>query len=1140
MRITALLSCLVLSSISFAQDSAIRLPRQPRISPDGETIAFVWQNDIWTASAGGGAATRLTIHPADDSRPFFAPDGEHLAFQSDRSGRSQIHITPVEGGVSRQLTFDSNSRTLLGFTGDGQGILVVETTNRGWARSEPRRLFVLDLESRADFAPKRMLFDAGFSDATLSPDGTRVLFTRGRAAWNRKGYRGAQALQLWLADLRESPPVLTRLDEDRPHFQNVSVMNPMWAPEGEGYYYVSDPDGTFDIYYRDLDGAHEQRVTEVGAEDGSDDGVAFASLSHDGSTILFRRRFDLHRLDLEGGALEKLALEASGDVVASADERRTEKSASSAAFTADGKQMAFVAGEDIFVMDRILKEPIRITDTPDRESSLCFNADGSRLFFLSATGGEVDIWEATHEEEEGIWWLAEGFTLRQITDDREVEQDLQLSPTGDHLAFFKGPDLFVLDLETMESRCIVELWSESSFDWSPDGKWLVYATEDADYNRDVWVVPIDRSREPFNISRHPDNDRRPRWSPDGTRIAFVSRRDLEESDIYYVNLTREEEEKTKRDERLEEALEAMKKSPDKKGDKKGGKKSGKKKGAEVPDDGKTAPSDPTPDPPSAGADDETDELEEAAEEEEEEEETVEVTIDFEDLGDRTHRISIPDSMESGLLWSPDGEKLAFAATIDGTRGFYTVEFPDPGKPKHLADSGLRGARWLEESNEIVGLSSGVGFPAALDGKGKVSSFGFNIRRVRDWRAVRRLSFDQGWRAMRDQFYDESMNNRDWEAVGAKYRAVAGQCLGAEEFSELMNMMLGELNASHMSHRGGSDPLPDSPAGGLWSPTTYRLGLRFELDGAGPGLVVESVIPGSPCDRERSRIETGERLLAIDGEAIGPDTDLDARLTLDELRDLELTVADREGVERAVTVRPVISLRGLLYDEWVEATRRTVEELSDGTLGYLHIYGMNMTSFRQMEEDLYHAGAGKDGLIIDVRFNGGGSTTDHVLTALTQPVHAITRSRGSGEGYPQDRKIYASWSKPVVLMCNEHSFSNAEILAHAVRQLGRGRVVGMRTAGGVISTGSVRLLDGSSVRMPARGWYLTSTGKDMELNGCEPDIALWNPPSGGDEQLEAAIQALQEDVATEQARGRVELEPAALKRQRRSTGQSTGK
>lgn len=1152
MRILALLSCLLLSSTLFAQDRQIRLPRQPRLSPDGATVAFVRHGDIWTAPATGGTAKRITVHAASDSRPCFDPSGEYLAFQSDRSGRNQIHVTFVGGGISRQVTSGSTSRTLLGFTADGEGLVVIESTDRNWARNEGNRLFVIDLHDRV---PKRMLFDAGFSDAALSPDGTQVLFTRGRAAWNRKGYQGALALQLWLADLGTTPPTLTRVDEDRPHFQNVSLMFPMWTPDGDGYYYVSDPDGTFDLYYRDLDGSGEKRITQVGADDGSDDGVVYPSLSADGKTILFRRRFDLHRLELETGTITPLALEADGDDVALTEERRVEKSADGVAFTDDGTQMAFVAGEDVYVMDRILQEPVRVTETASPESDLVFDRDGERLFFLSEEGGEVDVWEATHAQEEGIWWLAEDFTLRRLTETREAETDLQLSPPGDHLAFLRGRGLFVMDLETGESRRIVELWSASSYDWSPDGKWLVYATEDADYNRDVWVVPTDASREPFNLSRHPDNDSTPKWSPDGKRIAFVSRRELEESDIYYVNLTREEEEETDRDRKLAEALEAMEKA-------KKGKKKGKKSEPEEPGDepgepdpqdppaprdpppSDPAPADPAPtdpEPETPAVDDE--EAVEEESEEAEEDDPVEVTIDFDDLRDRTHRISIRDSFESGLIWSPDGTKLAFSATVDGDRGFFTVEFPDVEEPKRLASSGLRGARWLEETGEIVGLataSSGSGrsfsfgapsggTPAAMDKKGEVEKFGFSVRRTRDWRTLRQLSFDQGWRAMRDEFYDEAMNNRDWEAVRAKYRPVAAQCLGATEFSELMNMMLGELNASHMSHRGGSDPLPDFSLADSWSPTTYQLGLRFALDHPGPGLLVQSVIPQSPGHLARSRVEVGETLVAVDGTAVGPDVDLDRLLTLDEVRDVELTVADAEGTERAVTVRPVSSVRGLLYDEWIDETRRAVEELSGGTLGYLHIRGMNMSSFRQMEEDLYYAGAGKEGLIIDVRFNGGGSTTDHILTVLTQPVHAITKSRGSGEGYPHDRKIYASWSKPIVVMCNEYSFSNAEIFSHAVQQIGRGRVVGMRTAGGVISTGAVSLLDGSSVRMPARGWYLTRDGKDMELNGCEPDITLWNPPIGDDRQLQTAVDALLEDVAAEKAKPKVEIEPAATKR-----------
>ena len=164
----------------------------------------------------------------------------------------------------------------------------------------------------------------------------------------------------------------------------------------------------------------------------------------------------------------------------------------------------------------------------------------------------------------------------------------------------------------------------------------------------------------------------------------------------------------------------------------------------------------------------------------------------------------------------------------------------------------------------------------------------------------------------------------------------------------------------------------------------------------------------------------------------------------------------------------------------------------------------MSSFYRFEQELYAVGAGKQGLIIDVRENGGGSTTDHLLTALTQPVHAITKPRGGGEGYPHDRKVYASWNKPIIVLCNQNSFSNAEIFSHAIKNLGRGQVVGVPTAGGVISTGGTSIMDLGFLRMPFRGWYLINDGEDMELNGAVPHHVLWpqpgEMPAGKDVQL----------------------------------------
>ncbi len=1107
-----------------ASDTQIRIPRKPAISPNGGRIAFAWQNDIWTADIDGGIATRVSIHAATDDSPHFSHDGEHLYFTSDRSGRSQLYVMPVEGGVAKQITFDSNRKTLHGITDDGRYLLISQSTDRGWHYSESSRVFLLDTQGEE---PKKMLFDVGVRDAALSPDGTKVLFVRGRSNWNRKGYKGSQAAQLWLADLATEPATLTRLSKDEERFQNIAAMDPMWAADGKSYYFNSDPDGVFNLYHRELDSEEARQVTDV-ASDGSDDGVAFPVLSRNGTTLLMRRGFDLVKCDPKTGELDAIELIASGDSVTSPIERKKQTRATTVAFTPDGKQMAFVSGEDIYVMDRILKEPIRVTGTAHPETSLVFSSDGSRLFYVTDSGGEMDIWEATQTQDEGIWWLADEFKLRQVTDDREVEGRLQLSPNGSHIAYTKGPNLFVMDEDGTDHRQVAKMWSPANFDWAPDGKWLTYATQDDNYNSDIFLVPIDGTREPFNLSRHPDVDGSPTWSGDGKRIAWIGRRDGEEVDIYVVELAKSTDEETERDEKLKKALEAMKKKKGKKDKKEKGDKKDSTKADGDDADPKAAKDEPEgKDKGADGKDDDDKDDDEKKDEDKEKDEDVQ--IDFNGILDRVDRLRYNDSSESGLIWIEDGATLAFSATIKGKRGFYSVKFPRPEEPKKIADSPLSQNHWIKESKEFVGHKEGV--PATMDLAGKTETFEFSVRSERDWRETRKIVFDQGWRAMRDRFYDEAYNNKDWYAMQAKYRPMAAECLGSAEFSELMNMMLGELNASHMGHRGGSDPLPNFDAQNEWSPITYHLGLRFELGGEGPGLVVESVIPGSPCDRARSFVKVGETLLKIANTPVGPDVDIEKLLTMQELEDVTLRVRSAAGEERDVVVRPVASVANLLYEEWVEKTRVKVDELSEGKLGYLHIQGMNFRSFRQMEEDLYHAGAGKEGLIIDVRFNGGGSTADHVMTALTQPRHAITQSRGSGEGYPQDRRVYASWTKPIVMLCNEHSFSNAEIVSHAVKQTGRGQVVGMRTAGGVISTGSVGLLDGGMVRMPMRGWYLASTGEDMELNGCEPHTAFWNEPSwnspgGKDAQLAKAVEVLNEDVAAEKAKGKVKIAPAS--------------
>ena len=569
-----------------------------------------------------------------------------------------------------------------------------------------------------------------------------------------------------------------------------------------------------------------------------------------------------------------------------------------------------------------------------------------------------------------------------------------------------------------------------------------------------------------------------------------------ESDIYYVWLAEEDADRTARGRVMDKALEKLSKA--------------RKKDSP---DGSGA---------SGGGEDGVSDADEASEEDGAEAETAppegeseglpEVRIDLERIHERIRRVSIEGADERALFWSHDSKKLAFSATVNGEEGTYTVEIPEELEPTLLSHKTGSQARWLEQDDTIVWLTDGV--PGALTAKGDATPYDFRARTVVDREARYCAGFDIAWRTMRDRFYDPRLGNRDWNAIRAKYTEAARASAGDDEFTQVVQLMLGELNASHLGF---------SPSGGdrwkttdAWQDVTAHLGVRFATSDTDVGLLVRDVLPEGPADVYGSKIAAGETVLSVDDMAVDASLDLTTVLNGPLDRDVRLVVRGTAGDERGVNIRPIsqAAARGLLYHKWVMENEDAVVGMSNGSLGYLHVRGMNWPSFQEFERRLYAAGAGRDGLVVDVRYNGGGYTTDHLLTALTQPTHAITVGRDGAPGYPQGRRVYATWDKPIVVLCNQRSFSNAEIFSHAIKTLGRGRLVGVQTGGGVISTGSQHILDIGRLRVPGRGWFLPS-GEDMELNGAMPDVVVWpepgEMPAGVDRQLEVAVATLTEDV-----------------------------
>ena len=1102
--VAALILWVAACASSFSAEEKVRLASSPALSPDGTKLAFSWQGDIWIVDSAGGLARPLTLHEGRDSGPVFSPDGQAIAFTSDRQGVQHAYVVAVAGGAPRQLTFHSEGCRVEAWYPDGASLLINAGRDHFWKHEE--RFFRIGAEKRGS---EQLLFDDYGRNGSLSPDGKRLLFTREGVAWWRKGYRGSQASQIWLHEIG-TKKFQKLVDEP------AGARFPLWAPDGNRFYYVSGRSGAFNLWRRAIGGGQETQLTHF-----DDDSVVMPCIAGDGKTIVFRHLFDLYRFQPETDqAPKRLDITVRADMVADKTQRRRLDKAEQVAFSDDGLEIVMISGGDVWVMDTELREPRQVTSTPEEERDPVFAPDGKSILFVSDAGGQSDLWKAERADNVRYWWQNDDFRLTRLTNTVEVERDLRVSPAGTELAFVRGRgDLWLIGTDGSGERRLFESWNQPDFDWSPDGKWLVYAMSDDQFNRDVWIWPIDGRREPFNLSRHPDNDGNPVWSPDGKAIAFTGRRDATETDIHFVYLAREEAETTLRDRKLREAIEKIEKVRGKPGVQPPAAKTEDQKAGEKKDDGKQPAAEEKPAekkeetrPPAAS----------------QEKRLPVVRIDFDGIHERIRRVAISDTSEERLFWSHDSKKLAFTAKINGQEGTYTISPPADLAPKLLSSKSGYNARWIARGNQILWRVDGV--PGSLSAAGKLAAFSFAAYQQVDLPARFQAAFELCWRTMRDFYYDGALNHRNWDEIRRKYTGAAREAADGEGLGEVVSLMLGELNGSHLGFL--SRPPSDAAPKAGWSEVTPHFGLRFTPGYQGPGLKVRDVIGGSPADQVKSRILAGEIVTAIDGRPIDPAIDR-AEVANGRLdRDVRLTVRNAKGEDRQVTLRPITYgvARSLLYESWIKQNREAVAKASGGSLGYLHIRAMDMGSFYRFEQELYDAGAGKEGLVIDVRENGGGSTTDHLLTALTQPVHAITVPRGGTPGYPQDRHIYATWNKPIVVLCNQNSFSNAEIFSHAIKTLGRGKLVGVPTAGAVVSTGAVPIMDLGLLRLPYRGWFLLKTGEDMELNGARPDVIVWpgpcEMPQGVDRQLDKAVGVLQAEVKKWNQRPRPKLTKAS--------------
>lgn len=1037
----------------------------PRMAADGNSILFHRRvmefnrpkyegsgaSDLWKMDVKSGSFTKVTGSGKSDGDAYGLPDGR-VVFTSSRSGTHNLWVLPA---------------------GASDDTAAAQLTNFDPKTSDPKGLTIAH----------------GVRDLTISADGKTAAFTVWDTLYTLDLATAGAAPKALAATATLDEPLQRTLRRDI----SKEISEQAISPDGKTLAVVARGE----IYVRGTDeGLPTRRVTNSAARDReivwSPDGrVLWFTSDQDGTSQIYYATVTLARDDL---AEKKDEPKADAKPEAKADAKGEAKDG--AEKPADG---AKADGKDE-KKDEAKKEPKKPEYAKRWAEAIRFEVkklDTSKLA-PGREGGRFD----------GIL----GAELRQPTP----------SPDGTKLIFTRGlGDVILMDLRSKDCRVLMEGWNEPSVQWAGDSRHIVFVREDEDFNNDVFLMDTqpdasDKMADAVNLTRHPDNDDSPSLSADGKVLYFRSERgrEADETQVFAVFLDKKLEglrpyeleeyfkkagdavkkrkpiepvlfdepepkkDEAKKEEAAEKAVEKAKEEP-KAAAADGEKKEGDKADGEKKPERKAGPKKPEV-----------------------------LKFDAADAYLRIRRISNVPGSVGGVLGTPAGDRVLFFTGGEGEPQIVSLSYKgDDRKP--VITGAASGVTLNLTGDRISYIRAGAVSASSLAG-GKVDSYPIDAITIIDIAEQQKQKFREVARVMGNGFYHPTMKGLDWKGLTDRYMSIVGKTRTGEEFDRVANGLMGELDGSHTGVR--------SPAGGGsgGAIATGYLGIDFAADAQ--GHKVTRVLPQGPAERETSRLKVGDIVTAVEGKSCAGE-DLLAAMAGRAGKETVLDIIRAEGGKPAtIIITPIGSAEDtdLRYRTTTLDRREMVEKLSGGKLGYLHIRGMSEPYVRDFERDLFAAGDGKLGIVIDVRDNGGGSTADILLSSLTAPRHAYTANRGvdptkvKQDAYPRDRRLIYGYSRPISLLINENSFSNAEIFAHAIKTIGRGTLIGEATYGGVISTGQATLIDGTTVRTPFRGWYLPD-GKDFENNGAKPDVPVQQLPgdeaTGKDPQLEAAVKEL---------------------------------
>lgn len=1066
---------LVIAASVAAQTKLLRFP-----DIHGDRVAFTYGGDIWIASVAGGTAVRLTAHPGVEVFAKFSPDGNWIAFTGQYDGDEQVYVIPSTGGVPRQLTFYPAKGPLAprwgydnqvyGWSKDGKRIFF-RSLRDSWSLPIARLYSVSIDGGPAEALP---MPEAGSGD--YSPDGGQMVYSpQSRDFRSEKRYGGGQANRLYIFDLKTyEAKAIT--EGPRP------TRDPMWI--GDKVYFNSDRDGHFNLYSYSVSSGKTTQITHSKQWD-----VRWPSSDHE-RRIVYEMDGELQVLDAESGSTTPISITVPDDGLARRPSRiSAANNIESYELSPKGERALFSARGDIFTAP-IEKGPTRnLTHSSGAHDKWpSWSPDGSQIAFISDTSGEEELYLVPQDGSKPPQQITSG--------GKAMRYQPEWSADGKRIAFSdKDGKVYVV---TLADRKMIQAADSRrgqirDYVWSPSGNYLAFsmATNSTGYSQIyVWNAADNKltrvTSEMFNAVN-------PAWDTQGNYLFFISDHEfapqISQTEfnfatnrmayIYAMALRKD----VKHPFPPESDEVAVTSKPER------APSTEVKKEAESEQPKADAkPAAPPPPKP--------------------------LVIDFDGIMTRVARAPIGADNYGGL-----SAKNGFLLYASGSAFYYGRQGDRPAQLKlfslkdrketTLADD--IGSYAMSRDGSKVLVRSGPAFalydatPVGDKSRKPVSTAGLFVDRVpvEEWNQI----FNEVWRRYRDWFYVPNMHGYDWVALREQYKPLLKYVAHRSDLNYVISEMIAELTVQHAYIDGGDFQIPPRPRVGL-------PGARFELDRQSGRYRISKIFEGeneedlyrSPLKEIGINVNVDDYVLAIDGEELKGNDD-PYRLLRNKVDPVSLTINSKPTMEgsRTVSYRPIADEGNLIYLDWVTRNRQRVEEATGGRVGYIHIPDMGANGIREFIK-WYFPQIRKEGLVVDVRANGGGNVSRMLIERLRRKLLALGFSRTVEDAstYPD-----AVFNGPMVALLDGNSASDGDIFPAMFRQAGLGPLIGKRSWGGVVGiTNRGALIDGGAVNVPEFGFANTKGEWIIEGYGVDPDIEVDNDPkseiAGRDPQLERGI------------------------------------